>query len=87
MTRPTLAEIRYFQVHGKQPESLIKRRKAEEKAAKETTAEEPEKEANEPESNDQWPKEAGGGWWQLSNGKKIQNEDKAREAQAQLNGG
>lgn len=39
----------------------------------------------EPRDEDAFPKETGGGWFELSNGKKIQGEDAALEAQVKLN--
>jgi len=108
MVRPTLAEIRYYQVHGKQPDSLVNRRKkaeAQAKKAKEEAkkksktaddesedieetetedVEDSEEETDESETEQVWPKKGANGWWELSSGKKIQNEVKARADQSKL---
>lgn len=38
----------------------------------------------EPPIADSWPKPTGGGWYELSNGKKVQGETKAHRTQAEL---
>lgn len=106
MVRPTLAEIRKFQINGKMPESLKRRREEAEKERKKAEKAKPDNssdaensgdvdagqsqkgpEANSSEDPEQaeFPKESGGGWWELSNGKKVQSEEKAKESQTKLN--
>lgn len=76
MTRkPTLAEIRYFQVHGK-----LKKTPA-------PKTQEPEETSSALEDFQDFPRDSGGGWWELSTGKKVRNEEKAREEQAKIDGG
>lgn len=56
--------------------------KAEEPETEEPAAaqEEPAEEGTE----ENYPKDSGGGWWELSNGQKVRGEDAALEAQAKL---
>lgn len=70
---PTLAECRYFAVHGKLPSSLRKQGKTVEKTAEKA-----------PAAEETFPRETGGGWFILSNGKKVQNRERAEEMQAAL---
>lgn len=89
MVKPTLAEIRVYQNTGKMPESLKKRQdksqKAPKKQADTTTKEnEPVKTEQHEVVQSEWPKQSGGGWWQLSSGKKIQNEETARLEQSKI---
>jgi len=80
MIKPTLAEIRYYQVHGTYPKSLVDRMKKPGKTKAPDVTDAVEDFTDGPE----WPKEGASGWWELSNGKKVQGEEKARAAQAKL---
>ena len=93
--QPTQADINYFQNHGEYSEEFKKRvAKAddvEELTATEETEEVTEEVVEEPvaeeetsEEDETWPKETGGGWFQLSNGKKVQGEEKAMDMQAEI---
>lgn len=46
--------------------------------------EDKEVKADNPPKLPEWPKHTGGGWYELSNGEKVQGKEEAVEAQAQL---
>lgn len=100
MIEPTLAEVRYFQIHGRLPESLKKRRQQAQQSQPEAPKKErPKSEIIAPQSqpeqeieivqpnNPQWPQHKGGPWWMLSTGKKVNGKDNAMAAQAKIDGG
>ena len=55
------------------------------KTEKEQKTDENNKKTDDNDQNlPEWPKHTGGGWYELSNGEKVQGKEEALEAQAQL---